>query len=96
MVEGMAVVNISEADVMKDLAAAMARVRQGTEIVIELGDRPVAVIKPSKPTAGRMISEVTADLEARGSSVVMDDDFAQDIEDGIKAHRQRWNPPSWE
>lgn len=92
----MAIVHMSEADVVKDIAAVMAKVRQGTEIVIELGNRPVAVIKPSKPIAGRMISEVIADLKARGSSVVMDDDFAQDVADAIKANRQPWNPPSWE
>jgi hypothetical protein len=39
---------------------------------------------------------VLADLEARNSAAVMDDDFARDIEEGIKAHRQPWTPPSWE
>jgi hypothetical protein len=43
-----------------------------------------------------MISAVIADLEARGSNAVMDDGFARDIEEGIKAHRQPWNPPSWD
>jgi hypothetical protein len=43
-----------------------------------------------------MISEIVADLKARGSGAVMDDDFARDIEEGIKAQRQPWNPPSWE
>jgi hypothetical protein len=37
-----------------------------------------------------------ADLEARGSSAVMDEDFAHDIEEGIKAQRQPWIPPSWD
>jgi antitoxin (DNA-binding transcriptional repressor) of toxin-antitoxin stability system len=95
MIGDMAIVHMSEADVVKDIAAVLAKVRQGSEIVIEHGDRPVAVIKPSKP-AGRMISEVITDLKARGSDAIMDDDFARDIEEGIKAHRQPWNPPSWE
>ena len=43
-----------------------------------------------------MISEVIADLKARGSSAVMDDDFARDIEEAVKAQRQPWNPPSWD
>jgi antitoxin (DNA-binding transcriptional repressor) of toxin-antitoxin stability system len=95
MIENMAVVHMSEADVVKDIAAVLAKVRQGSEIVIEQDNRAVAVIKPSKP-AGRMISDVIADLKARGSDAVMDDNFARDIEEGIKAHRQLWNPPSWE
>ena len=95
MIGGMAVVHMSEADVVKDIAAVLAKVRQGSEIVIEQGNRPVAVIKPSKP-AGRLISEVIADLKSRGSDATMDDDFAGDIDEGIKTHRQPWNPPSWE
>jgi antitoxin (DNA-binding transcriptional repressor) of toxin-antitoxin stability system len=91
----MATVHMSEAEVVKDIAAVLAKVRQGSEIVIERGNRPVAIIKPSKP-AGRMISEMIADLKARGSNATMDDDFARDIEEGIKAHREPWNPPTWE
>ncbi len=72
----------------------LVKVRQGSEMIIEQGNGPVAVIKPSRP-AGRMISEVIADLKARGSDATMDDGFARDIEEGIKAQWQPWNPPSW-
>ena len=91
----MATVHMSEAEVARDLHAALAKVQQGVEIVIEQDHRPVAVLKPSKPV-GRLISEIVADLKARGSKAVMDDDFARDIEEGIKAQRQPWNPPSWD
>ncbi len=43
-----------------------------------------------------MISEIVAALKARGSNVVMDEDFARDIEERIKAHRPPWNSPSWD
>jgi hypothetical protein len=33
-----------------------------------------------------MISEIVADLMARGSNAVMDEDFARDIQEGIDAH----------
>ncbi len=88
-------VRMTEAEVARDLHAVLTKVQQGVEVVIEQNHRPVAVIKPSKP-AGRMISEVVADLKARGSTAVIDDDFAHDIEEGIKLHREPWNPPSWE
>ena len=91
----MGIVQMTEAELLNNIADVMEQVRQGSEIVIEQGNRPIAVIKPSKP-AGRMISEVIADLKARGSTAVMDDDFARDIQEGIKAHRQPWNPPSWD
>jgi antitoxin (DNA-binding transcriptional repressor) of toxin-antitoxin stability system len=91
----MSVVHLTEAEVIRDIAAVLAKVRQGSEIVIEQGNRPMAVIRPSKP-AGRMISEVIADLKARASDATMDEEFARDIEEGSKAHRQPWNPPSWD
>ena len=86
--EAMATVHMSEAEVARDLHAVLAKVQQGVEIVIEQDHRPVAVLKSSKPV-GRMISEIIADLKARGSSAVMDDDFARAIEEGITA--QRWD-----
>ena len=86
---------MSEADVVKDIAAVLEKVRQGSEVVVEQNHRPIAVIKPSKP-AGRLISEVIAELKARGSNAVIDDDFARDVEAGIEAQREPWNPPSWE
>lgn len=55
----------------RDLHAVLAKVQQGIEVVIERNDRPIAILKSARP-AGRMISEILADLDARGSSVVMD------------------------
>jgi antitoxin (DNA-binding transcriptional repressor) of toxin-antitoxin stability system len=89
------VLHVSEADVVKDIAGVLEKVRQGSEVVIEQNHRPIAVIKPSKP-AGRMISDVIADLKARGAGAVIDDAFARDIEAGIEAQRQPWTPPFWE
>jgi prevent-host-death family protein len=86
---------MTEAELVNNIADVMRRVRQGSEIVIEEDSRPIAVIKPSKPLS-RMISEVIADLEASGASAVMDEDFARDVAEGIKAHSEPWNPPSWD
>ena len=91
---------MSEAEVARDLHAVLAKVQQGVEVVIEQDHRPVAVLKQSQPV-GRMISEIVADLKARASNAAMpaatmDDDFARDIEEGIRAQRQPWNPPSWD
>jgi hypothetical protein len=38
---------------------------------------------------GRKISEVIAALEAGGANAVVDEDFARDVEEGIKARRER-------
>jgi antitoxin (DNA-binding transcriptional repressor) of toxin-antitoxin stability system len=89
------ILRVSEADVVKDIALMLEKVRQGSEVVIEENHRPIAVIAPSRPV-GRPISEVIAELKVRGSKAVIDDDFARDIEAGIEAYRQPWTPPSWE
>ena len=95
IIREMATVHMTEAELVNNIADVIRQVRQGSEIVVEQGNRAVAVITPAKP-AGRMISEVLADLKARGACAVMDDDFAGDIEEGIRARRQSWKPPSWD
>jgi antitoxin (DNA-binding transcriptional repressor) of toxin-antitoxin stability system len=87
IIKDMGIVRISEAELARDLHAVLAKVQQGIEVVVEQDHRPVAVIKPSQP-AGRMISEVVSDLKTRGSTAVIDDDFARDVAEGIQAHRQ--------
>ena len=89
----MGMVRITEAELARDLHAVLARVQEGLEVIVEQDHRPVAVIKPSRPV-GRSISEVVSELNARGSTAIPDDDFARDIEEGIRAQRQPWNPPS--
>ena len=88
-------VRITEAELARDLHAVLAKVQAGLEVIVEQDHRPVAVIKPSSP-AGRSISEVVSELKARGSNAVLDDGFARDIEEGIKAQRQPLNPLSWD
>jgi antitoxin (DNA-binding transcriptional repressor) of toxin-antitoxin stability system len=91
----MGMVRITETELARDLHAVLAKVQEGLEVIVERDHRPVAVIKPSRP-AGRSISEVVSELKARDSTAILDDDFARDIEEGIRAQRQPWNPPSWD
>jgi antitoxin (DNA-binding transcriptional repressor) of toxin-antitoxin stability system len=91
----MTTVHMSEAEVARDLHAVLTKVQQGIEVVIEQDHRPVAVLRSSQPR-GRNILEILAELKARDSKAVMDDDFADDIQKAIDAHSQPWNPPSWD
>jgi antitoxin (DNA-binding transcriptional repressor) of toxin-antitoxin stability system len=95
MIRDMITVHVTEAELARDLHAVLEKVRQGIEVVIEQDSRPVAVLTAPQ-VKGRKISEVIAALEAGGASAVIDEDFARDVEDGIKAHREPWNPPSWD
>ena len=88
-------VRMTEAELARNLHTVLEKVRQGVEVLIEQDSRPVAVIK-TPSVAGRKISEVIAALEASGANAVLDGEFARDVEEGIRASRQPWNPPSWE
>ncbi len=95
MIENGMTVHMTEAEVARDLHNVLAKVRQGVEVVIEQDSLPVAVIK-APVVKGRKISDVIAAMEASGAHAVLDEDFAGDVEEGIRASRQPWNPPSWD
>jgi len=95
MIEGMAVLHISEAELARDLAAVLEKVRQGTEFVVERDTQAVAVIRPPQ-FQGRPIDECIALLKARGSHATLDEDFARDLEAIIESHREPLNPPAWD
>ncbi len=87
MIVGMAALHISEAELARDLHAVLEQVRLGGEVVIEQDHRPVAIIKPAEQP-GRLLSEsiaIARKLEQeRGYAVVLDPDFADDIEDIVR------------
>jgi antitoxin (DNA-binding transcriptional repressor) of toxin-antitoxin stability system len=99
--EAMATVHMSEAEVARDLHAVLAKVQQGMEIVIEQNHRPVAVLKQSEPALpGRKLIECIALAEVYeaklGSAPIPDEDFARDVQAGIDARRDSFEPPAWE
>ena len=99
MIKAMAQVHMSEAEVAKNFAAVLEKVRQGAEIVVEQDHRPVAVIKtPQRP--GRSIDDCIALAKAYenrlGFAPIPDAGFAQDVQAAIDAHREPLNPPSWD
>ncbi|MGH9448368.1 MAG: type II toxin-antitoxin system Phd/YefM family antitoxin [Terriglobia bacterium] len=90
------VIHISKAEAANDFAALLARVRAGAEVVIEEGTQPVAVLRPIAAHPGRLLSESIALAEAHGSTATLDEDFARDLEEIIKSHREPLNPPAWD
>ena len=98
MIEDMAQVHISEAELARDLHAVLEKVRQGAEVVVEQDNRPVAVIRPPH-RSGRPISECIALAEERekerGYAVTLDPEFAAEVEE-IVDNRKPWNPASWD
>ena len=91
----MAQLHMTEAEVARNLHDVLDKVQQGAEVVIEQNDRPIAIIRSPLPVR-RLLSECIALAEARGSTAMLDEGFAADIEKGIAARRRPWKPPIWE
>jgi hypothetical protein len=77
----------------------LEEVRRGAEVVIEVDQRAVAVIKmPQAP--GRPIEECIAlakQYEERlGYAPVPDSEFARDVQAAIDSHREPLDPPVWD
>ena len=79
----------------RDLHAALAKVQQGVEIVIEQDHRPVAVLR-AQHRSGRPIAEILREAKQLNSSATLDEDFGKDLEEIVASHRKPWNPPSWD
>jgi antitoxin (DNA-binding transcriptional repressor) of toxin-antitoxin stability system len=99
MIKDMATVRITPAELARDLAAVLAKVQQGVEVIVEQDHRPVAVIKtPQGP--GRKISDCIALAKAYeeklGYAPVPDSDFAKDVRAAADAYGGPLNPPAWE
>lgn len=93
----MVVIHISEADAARDFAGLMAHVRLGAEVVIESDARAVAVVRPAAPAGpGRLLSEMIAAAQSRGSSALLDGGFARDLEEAVNSHRDPLDAPAWD
>ena len=93
--EAMPTVHMSEAEVARDLHAALAKVQQGVEIVIEQDHRPVAVLR-AQHRSGRPITEILREATQRNSTVTLDEDFSKDLEEIVASQQQPWTPPAWD
>jgi hypothetical protein len=96
MIKNEMTLRLTEAELARDIHAALARVREeGLEVLVEQDHRPVAVIKtPQGP--GRRLSECIAIAKAYeenlGYAPVPDADFAADVQAAIDAYREPLNP----
>jgi antitoxin (DNA-binding transcriptional repressor) of toxin-antitoxin stability system len=91
-------IHISEAEAASDFAALMERVRAGAKIIIENGERPIAVLHAAEPvrrTLSESIALAKAHEDETGKAPVLDPDFAEDVNEIVR-HRKPWNPPAWE
>lgn len=92
---------MSEVELARDLHGVLARVQQGAEVVIEQNHRPVAVLRSARGAGpGRRLSECLALAEAYearlGCAPLPDAGFAEDVQAGIEARHDAFEPPAWD
>jgi len=95
MIKHMAELHMTEAEVARDFAAVLEKIRQGAEVIVERDAQPVAVIKLPQ-FRGRSIDECIALARAHGSHTVLDEGFGKDLEEIIDRHREPLDPPRWD
>jgi antitoxin (DNA-binding transcriptional repressor) of toxin-antitoxin stability system len=93
----MAVIHISEAEAAQNFGEVIAKARAGEHVVIHSYGAAFSVTpfreKLNKP---RLITDVLADLEARGSKALLSVGFAEAVDDGIRAHENERLTDPWE
>ncbi len=88
----MAVIHISDVDAARDLLGLLAQVRSGVDVVIESNSEPIAFLRQSdfpRRTVSEAIALAEAHTRERGYAAVMDDDFANDLEEIIRNRKPR-------
>src|SRR5260370_40090884 len=98
MIEDMAQLHLTEAELARDLHAVLEKVRQGVEIVVDRNDQPVAVIKPGQPvrrTLSDLIRLAEQREKERGYAVTLDPGYAADAEEIVRAGKP-WTPRPWD
>ncbi len=94
MIKAMALLHVTEAELVRNIASVLDRVQSGEEIVIERNATPVAILRAAKPRR-RLLSEIMAALP-ENSAATLDPDFAKDVQSFIDNHREPLNPPIWD
>jgi hypothetical protein len=94
-IKDMPELHMTEADVAKDFAAVLEKIRLGAEVIVERDAAPIAVIKFPE-FRGRPIDDCIELARAYDSHVTPDEDFGKDVEEFINSHREPLTPPSWE
>jgi antitoxin (DNA-binding transcriptional repressor) of toxin-antitoxin stability system len=95
MIENMAEIHLTEAELAKNLHGVLESVQHGTEVIVERDAQPVAVIRAPQ-FRGRPIDECIAMAKAHGSHATLDDEFAKDLDDLIQGHRDPLRQPEWD
>ena len=84
----MAAIHISEAEAVRDFAGVLAKIDAGAEIVIDRESTSPVLLKIAPSEMPRLLSESLRLAREHGSSVTLDEDFADDLRAVIDSHQE--------
>jgi antitoxin (DNA-binding transcriptional repressor) of toxin-antitoxin stability system len=82
----METIHISEAEAAANFAGFMARIRAGTEIIIQEAALPAVVLRMVAEPTLRRLSESLRLAKEHGSMATLDGGFADDLEAIVNSH----------
>jgi len=93
----MAVIHIPEAEAAHNLTGLLAKVRAGEDVIIESDVDAFSVVRARKAKLQpRLLSEVLEGLRRNAANNLLDDQFGNDVEAGIKSHEHERLIDPWE
>ena len=93
----MAIIHVSEAEAARDLSTLFAKVRAGDEVRINSGADSFSLVPSSAPkTEVWTISEAIRRAQEHRSDVLLDDQFGDDVEAGIRSHEHEVLRDPWQ
>ena len=91
----MAVIHISENETALSLADLIAKVRAGDRVEIDSGSESFAIVPIEAPSKMWTISEAIRRSRERGSNVLLDDKWGEDLEAIIRSHEHETLGDAW-
>ena len=88
------IVHLSQAEIIRNIAAVLQRVEQGAEVVIEKDEHAVAVIRPV--LRGRLLSECIALAHEHASTATLDEHFGKDLGEIISGRPEPLDSFRWD
>jgi hypothetical protein len=93
----MAVIHIPESETALSLSDLIAMVRAGEDVRIDSGSESFALVSSVRGfPVGWTVDDAIRQSEARGSHVLLDDKFGDDMEEIMRFNRLRRKEEPWE
>ncbi len=90
----MQTIHISDIEAANDFAGLLAKVRAGSEVIIEHGSKPIAVVRAPELPALSLDERIA--LLPENSLAIIDEDFTRDMDEVKAYYRDQPRNSAWD